>query len=170
MKTDLLCMVILHREIKTVLCSQPGNESVLSVMLLTSWQNVCRNQLAVALVVRILAGPACPSQFKNESGSILQTYLEISIYEICTRCFHSYPPNMLDCIIFSSGGREKNLTSLSLLLITDFDFCTSWVRTFFCNCFSLFLLKSLQPLLFSRTRNLAHSLFETVIPSGEPMD
>lgn len=103
-------------------------------MLLTSWQNVGRNHLVLALVVGILVGPACPSQFKN------QVYLEISICEICIRCFHSDRPNMLDCILlYRNGDREKDLSYFSLLLITDLHFCAFWVSALLWNCFfSLF--------------------------------
>lgn len=67
-------------------------------------------------------GPACPSQFKN------QVYLEISICEICIRCFHSDRPNMLDCILlYRNGDREEDLSYFSLLLITDLHFCAFWV-------------------------------------------
>lgn len=51
---------------------------------------------------------------------------------------------MLYCILFySSGDREKDLISFSLLLIIDLHLCAFWVCAFFWNYFSLSFPESL---------------------------
>lgn len=134
-------------------------------MLLTSWQNVGRNQLVLARFVGILVGPAHPSQSKN-SGFSWNKYL----WDLL-KMFPLRSPKYawLYSVLQQWRQRKGSQFFQSPVNYRFALLCFLGV----CIALELFFLSvswnPLQLLLFSRTRNLGHSLFETVILSGEPM-